>query len=90
MQKQQVALQVEQNFLNLSASREVVKANEAAVKAAKENLDLHEGRYQVGYASIVEVSNAQITYTVAQTTYVNALIANKLAMAQLLNAIGAR
>lgn len=90
VQRQQVALQVEQNYLNLSASREVVKANEAAVKAAKENLDLHEGRYQVGYASIVEVSNAQITYTVAQTTYVNAVIANKLALAQLLNAIGAR
>jgi len=90
LQRQQVVLQVEQNYLNLSASREVVKANEAAVKAAKENLDLHEGRYQVGYASIIEVSNAQITYTVAQTTYVNAVIANKLAVAQLLNAIGAR
>lgn len=90
VQRQQVALQVEQNYLNLSASIEVVKANEAAVKAAKENLDLHEGRYQVGYASIIEVSNAQITYTVAQTTYVNVVIANKIAMAQLLNAIGAR
>ena len=88
VERQQVALQVEQNYLNLSASREVVLANEAAVKAAKENLDLHEGRYQVGYASIIEVSNAQITYTVAQTTYVNAVIANKLAMAQLVNAIG--
>lgn len=90
VQRQQVALQVEQNYLNLTSTREAAKANEAAVKAAKENLDLHEGRYQVGYASIVEVTTAQATYTGAQTSYVNALIAYKLAVAQLLNAIGAR
>ena len=88
LQRQQVALQVEQNYLNVGATREAVKANEAAVKAAKENLQLHEGRYQVGYASIVEVANAQTTYTTAQTNYVNALISYKLAMAQLVNAMG--
>jgi len=88
LQRQQVALQVEQNYLNVNATREAVKANEAAVKAAKENLDLHEGRYQVGYASIVEVTSAQTTYTTAQTNYVNALISYKLAMAQLVNAMG--
>ena len=88
MQRQQVALQVEQSYLNLTTAREVVKANEAAVKAAKENLELHEGRYQVGYAPIVEVTDAQTTYTTAQTNYVNALVSYKLAMAQLLNAMG--
>jgi TolC family type I secretion outer membrane protein len=90
VQRQQIVLQVEQSYLNQAAAREVVKANEAAVKAAKENLDLHEGRYQVGYASIVEVTAAQATYTTAQTNYVNSLVAYKLALAQLLNAIGAR
>lgn len=88
LQRQQVALQVEQNYLNLTSTREVVKANEAAVKAAKENLDLHEGRYQVGYASIVEVTSAQTIYITAQTNHVNALIAYKLAVAQLVNAMG--
>jgi outer membrane protein len=88
LQRQQVALQVEQSYLNLNATREAVRANEAAVKAAKENLELHEGRYQVGYAPIVEVTDAQTTYTTAQTNYVNALISYKLAMAQLLNAMG--
>ncbi len=88
VQRQQVALQVEQSYLNLTTAREVVKANEAAVKAAKENLELHEGRYQVGYAPIVEVTDAQTTYTTAQTNYVNALVSYKLAMAQLVNAMG--
>jgi TolC family type I secretion outer membrane protein len=88
LQRQQVAFQVEQNYLNLMAARDVVRANEAAVKAAKQNLELHEARYQVGYAPIVEVTNAQATYTTAQTSYVNALVAYRLATAQLLNAIG--
>jgi outer membrane protein len=88
VERQQVALQVQQNYLNLTAAQEVVKANEAAVRAAKENLELHEGRYQVGYAPLVEVTDAQTTYTTAQTNYVNALVSYKLALAQLVNAIG--
>jgi outer membrane protein TolC len=88
VQTQQVALQVEQNYLNLFTARDLVRANEAAVKAAKANLDLREGRYQVGYAAIVEVTDAQTTYTTAQTNYVNSLIAYKLAAAQLVNAMG--
>ena len=88
VERQQVALQVEQSYLNLAASREAIRSTEAGVKAAKENLDLHVGRYEVGYAPIVEVTDAQTTYTTAQTNYVNALIAQKLAMVQLINAIG--
>ncbi len=88
LQRQQVALQVEQSYLNLTAAAEVVKANDAAVKAAKENLDLQEGRYQVGVGSIVEVTDAQTTYTNAETNYVNALASYKVAQAQLLNAMG--
>ena len=88
VERQQVALQVQQNYLNLSAAQEVVKANEAAVRAAKENLELHQGRYEVGYAPLVEVTDAQTTYTTAQTNYVNALVSYKLSLAQLVNAIG--
>lgn len=88
LERQQVALQVEQSYLNVVATREAVKSNEAAVNAAKENLELHEGRYQVGYAPILEVTDAQTTYVTAQTNYVNALVAYKLAMAQLVNAMG--
>lgn len=88
VERQQVALQVEQSYLNLAASREAIRSTEAGVKAAKENLDLHVGRYEVGYAPIVEVTDAQTTYTTAQTNYVNALIAQKLAMVQLINAMG--
>ena len=88
VERQQVALQVEQNYLNSTATQDAVRANEAAVKAAKENLDLHQARYQVGYDTIVDVSTAQTTATTAQTNYVNALVSYKLAVAGLVNAIG--
>jgi outer membrane protein len=90
VERQQVALQVEQNYLNLISSQDVIGANEAAVKAAKENLALHEGRYQVGYGSIVEVTDAQTTLTTAETNLVNALISYKIANAQLVNAMGGK
>jgi len=87
-QRQQVALDVEQSYLRLVELQERIKANEAAAKAAKENLDLANGRYQVGVGNIIEVADAQTLYTDAQTTYVRALYDYKIADAQLVRAIG--
>ncbi len=86
--RQQVALEVEQSYLRLVELQERIKANEAAAKAAKENLDLANGRYQVGVGSIIEVTDAQTLYTESQTTYVRALYDYKIADAQLIRAIG--
>jgi outer membrane protein len=87
-QRQQVALDVEQSYLRLVEVGERIKANEAAARAAKENLDLANGRYQVGVGSIIEVTDAQTLYTDAQTNYVRALYDHKIAEAQLGRAIG--
>ncbi|MDP2603579.1 MAG: TolC family protein [Deltaproteobacteria bacterium] len=87
-QRQQVALEVEQSYLRLVELQERIKANEAAAKAAKENLDLANGRYQVGVGSIIEVTDAQTLYTESQTTYVRALYDYKIADAQFVRAIG--
>jgi outer membrane protein len=87
-QRQQVALDVEQAYLTLVELRDRIKANEAAANAAKENLDLATGRYQVGVGSIIEVTDAQTLYTDAQTTYVRSLYDYKIADAQLTRAIG--
>jgi outer membrane protein len=87
-QRQQVALDVESAYLRLVELQERIKANEAAANAAKENLDLANGRYQVGVGSIIEVTDAQTLYTDAQTTYIRALYEYKIADAQLVRAIG--
>jgi outer membrane protein TolC len=88
LQRQQVALDVEQAYLRLVELLERIKANEAAANAAKENLDLANGRYQVGVGSIIEATDAQTLYTEAQTTYIRTLYDYKIAEAQLIRAIG--
>jgi outer membrane protein len=87
-QKQQVALEVEQGYANLLSAQERIKATRAAEQAAKENLDLANGRYQVGVGSIIEVTDAQALYTGAEVDYVNSLYNYKIAEAQLLKAVG--
>lgn len=86
--KQQIALEVEQSYLKLVEGQERIKATEAAVRAAKENLDLATGRYQVGVGSIIEITEAQTLYTDAQTNNIRTLYDYKIAEARLTKAIG--
>jgi outer membrane protein len=88
LQRQQVALDVEQAYLRLVELQERIKANESALSAAKENLDLANGRYEVGVGSIIEATDAQTLYTDAQTTYIRTLYDYKIAEAALVRAIG--
>jgi len=87
-QRQQVALDVESSYLNLLAISERLKANRAAADAAKENLDLASGRYQVGVGSIIELTDAQNLYTTSETTYVRTVYDYRIAEAFFQRAIG--
>ncbi|MGH7831837.1 MAG: TolC family protein, partial [Candidatus Binatia bacterium] len=86
--RQQVALQVEQSYLRLVDARERIKATEAGERAAKENIDLANGRYQVGVGSIIEVTDAQTLYTDAQTRRIQSIYDYKIAEAELMKAVG--
>lgn len=86
--RQQITLDVEQAYLKLVELQERIKANRSAADAAKENLDLADGRYQVGVGSIIEVTDAQTLYTDAEIKYLQALYDYKIADARLVRAIG--
>jgi TolC family type I secretion outer membrane protein len=86
--RQQIALEVEQSYLRVVETQERIKATEAAARAAKENLDLARGRYEVGVGSIIEVTEAETLYTDAQTTYIRTVYEYKIADAQLARAMG--
>jgi outer membrane protein TolC len=88
--KQAVALEVETSYLRLVESEERIKATEAALTAARENLDLANGRYQVGVGTIIEVTDAQTLYTDAQTSNIQSIYDYKTAEAQLIRAMGQR
>lgn len=86
--RQQIALEVEQSYLRVVETQERIKATESAARAAKENLDLARGRYEVGVGSIIEVTDAETLYTDAQTTYIRTVYDYKVADAQLARAMG--
>jgi outer membrane protein TolC len=86
--RQLIALEVEQSYLRVVETQERIKATESAAKAAKENLDLAQGRYEVGVGSIIEVTDAETLYTDAQTTYIRTVYDYKIADAQLARAMG--
>ena len=87
-QQQGIALEVEESYLNLVEASERIKANEAQTKSAKENLDLANGRYQVGVGSIIEITEAQVINTRAQTDYIRSIYDHKVAEARLARAMG--
>ena len=86
--RQQIALDVEQSYLRVVELQERINATDSAAKAAKENLDLAQGRYQVGVGSIIEVTDAETLYTDAQTTYIRTVYDYKIADAQLARSMG--
>lgn len=86
--RQRIALEVEESFLNLVEAGERIKANDAQTRSAKENLDLANGRYQVGVGSIIEITEAQVINTRAQTDYIRSIYDHKVAEARLARAMG--
>ncbi len=87
-ERQRIALEVEESYLNLVEAGERIKANEAQKKSAKENLDLANGRYQVGVGSIIEITEAQVINSRAQTDHIRSIYDHKVAEARLARAMG--
>lgn len=79
---------MEESYLTLLESGERIKANEAQERSARENLDLANGRYQVGVGSIIEITEAQVVHTRAQTDHIRSIYDHKLAEARLARAMG--
>ena len=88
--RQQILLDVRQAYLNLQAAEASISTTDLAVKQAKENMDLANGRYSAGVGSPIEVSDAFATYVTAQANYTSALANYKIAQASIERAMGAR
>ena len=90
LQKQSIFLDVQNAYLNLKEAEDRIPVAELSVKQATENLDIANGRYSAGVGSPVEVTDAQVAYTNAKTTYIQALSDYKVAQASLEKAMGIR
>ncbi|HEV8457609.1 MAG TPA: TolC family protein [Methylomirabilota bacterium] len=81
---------VEQAYLDLGAKEESIGAAGKAVESAQENYDLARGRFDAGVANIIELTDAQLALTTAQSTEAQALSDYRIAIAQLELVLGRR
>lgn len=88
--KQTVYLEVEQACLNLVQAESTIPAAEIAVKQATENLEIASGRYAAGVGNPVEVTDAQVLYTNAKMSYIQALSDYRTAVAGIEKAMGSK
>ncbi len=84
----EVAKEVEQNYLDLKAAWEVIRATRKAREAAAENLRLAWGRYRAGVGNIIEVTDAQTQFARADLEHIRALLDYRIVEARLDKAIG--
>ncbi|OQY26192.1 MAG: hypothetical protein B6244_14225 [Candidatus Cloacimonetes bacterium 4572_55] len=71
--KLDIALEVKQSYLNMTTAHERIKQAGESLKAAEEDLRLAEERYRLGVATIVDLNTAQLGYTNAKTSHIEAI-----------------
>ena len=86
----QVWQSVEQSYLNLGEAEERIGAAGKAVESAEENYQLARGRFDAGVANIIELTDAKLALTQAQSTEAQALSDYRIAIANLERALGRR
>jgi len=84
----QVRLLVEQASQSMRDAVERLAAREKQREAFAENLRLATGRYEAGAADIIEIVDAQIQMTIAETNVVETRFDQALALAALYRALG--
>jgi outer membrane protein len=86
----QIWQNVEQSYLNLGEAEERIGAAQKAVESAEENYQLARGRFDAGVANIIELTDAQLALTQAQSDEAQALSDYRIGIARLERALGRR
>jgi len=79
--RQRILLQVKTAFLDWQASLQRITRAERTLAASRAELELAEKRYAAGLADIVELEDAQRSYTADDAAYTNALYGFSIAKA---------
>ena len=85
-----IAQDVEQAYLNVGATDEQIQAVRAAVASGEENFRLAKGRFDAGLGTVLDLTDAQLALTQAQSTEAQALTNFRIAVATLERALGRR
>ncbi len=86
--REEVALEVRQDYLNVVAAKEKIRATEAAVEKAEEAFKIASIRYKSGVGINLDVLDAQLNLNNAKTNYIGALYDYNVGLATLEKALG--
>ena len=78
----QISEELSAALTKLTETEHQVKTAQETMELAEENLDLATSSYNEGKASMVDVLSAQLSWTQAQTSLINANLAAKMAVAE--------
>jgi outer membrane protein len=79
---------VSQSYIAVEDAKARFVALESSVRKARENLDIAQGRYEAGVGQIIDVTDAQVSLTKAETDYATAKYDYHTAYTNLLKSIG--
>ena len=85
-----ISQEVVQADLNVHETQERTQAAKKAVESAQENFRLARGRFDAGVGTIIELTDAQLALTQAQSTEAQALTDYRIAVSRLERALGRR
>lgn len=83
-----IEVQVEEAYLNLTNSKDRLAASDVGLQAAQKNYNAQKGKYEAGTGIILDILNAQLQLTTAQTNQVQARYDYYTSIAQLEYAVG--
>src|SRR5438552_13499782 len=86
----QVELEIQQAASNLAQNRELIQATEKNQETAEEAVRLAKARLDAGAGTQLDVLNAQVQLTTAQSTYLQALFGYNQSLAEFDRATGAQ
>jgi len=78
-QELQVLSTLESGYLNLILAGKQIEVAREALRTARENLDLAQGRYQAGVGTMLEVTDARVSWTQSENDYIQAFYDYRIA-----------
>lgn len=86
--KREVALEVQQAYFEVQQAKKKIAVTNDAVEAAEEDLRLNKEKYNLGAGTMLDLIDAQVSNTSAQSDHIQALYNYKYAIARLEKSMG--
>lgn len=86
--KDNIILEVTQNFLNVNQAKQKIEISKLAVEQAEENMRVISDKFRQGLALSSDAIDAEVALLVAKTNYTNSIVDYELAKARLEKSIG--